>query len=260
MQRRHMTLHVSTRVTEQSRWTAKGARSKSAVSLTSPSYVIRVLSVDGQSVLREGVAAVVNNQPDMRLVAQASTGLEALQQFREHRPDITLMDLRLPGQNDKDALRAIRSEFTNARVIIFTTFDGDFEVQRALRAGACGYLLKNAQPCDLVEAIREVHAGHTRVQKELAARVLEHMGQEALSAREIEVLEQVVSGLRNRGIGERLFISEETVKVHVKHIMEKLGARDRTHAVAIAEKRGILRVHSVVSGWGDGASHWAASA
>jgi DNA-binding NarL/FixJ family response regulator len=151
------------------------------------------------------------------------------------------MDLRLPGQSGIDAMMAIRADFTNARIIILTTFDGDVEVQRALEAGACGYFLKSMPPNELVEAIRQVHAGNKRVQTELAAQLAEHMGEEGLTARETQVLEQMVAGHRNREIGKRLFISEETVKVHLKHIMEKLAARDRTHAVAIADRRGIVR-------------------
>jgi DNA-binding NarL/FixJ family response regulator len=210
----------------------------------SPHNQIRILSVDDHYLLREGIATVINEQPDMLVISQASSGPEAIQQFREHRPDITLMDLRLPGMSGIDALIAIRAEFAGARVVVLTTFGGDVEVQRALQAGACGYFLKSASPNELLEAIRQIHAGKKRVQTDLAAQLAEHMGEDALSAREIEVLEQVVAGLRNREIGGRLFISEETVKVHLKHIMEKLGARDRTHAVAIAERRGIIRLDS----------------
>jgi len=220
----------------------------------SPDNLIRILSVDDHHLLREGIATVINDQPDMRVISQASSGPEAIQQFREHRPDITLMDLRLPGMSGIDALIAIRAEFPDARVVVLTTFGGDVEVQRALQAGACGYFLKSAPPNELVEAIRQIHAGKKRVQTDLAAQLAEHMGEDALSAREIEVLEQVVAGRRNREIGEKLFISEETVKVHLKHIMEKLGARDRTHAVAIAERRGIIRLDSDASPKGSSAS------
>ena len=213
----------------------------------SNSTPIRIFSIDDHPLMREGIAAIIRNEPDMLLVAEASNGHEAIQGFREHRPDITLMDLRLPGLSGIDAMIAIRSEFPDARIVILTTFDGDVEVQRALRAGACGYLLKSTPPNELVEAIRQVYAGNKRVQPELAMQVAEHMGEDGLSAREIEVLEQVVAGQRNREIGKRLFISEETVKIHLKHIMEKLGAKDRTHAAAIANRRGIVRFDSDVS-------------
>jgi DNA-binding NarL/FixJ family response regulator len=203
---------------------------------------IRVLSVDDHHLLQQGIAAVITSEPDMQLVAQASSGPEAILLFREHLPDITLMDLRLPGLSGIDAMIAIRAEFPKARIVMLTTFDGDAEVQRALRAGASGYFLKSAPPRDLVAAIRHVHAGNKRIQPEVLAQIAEHMGEEDLTAREIEVLKLVVGGRRNREIGTELYISEETVKVHLKHIMEKLGARDRTHAVALAERRGIIRI------------------
>jgi DNA-binding NarL/FixJ family response regulator len=151
------------------------------------------------------------------------------------------MDLRLPGLSGIDAMIAIRAEFAEARVIMLTTFEGDVEIQRALAAGARGYALKNMPPDDLVEMIRQVHAGKKRVPAAVAASIAEHMGEEQLTAREIEVLQHVVAGHRNRDIGEKLFISEETVKTHLKHIMDKLGARDRTQAVAVAVRRGIIR-------------------
>lgn len=203
---------------------------------------IRVFSVDDHPLLREGIAAIVNSQPDMELVSQASTGREAIQQFRQHRPDVTLMDLRLPDLSGVDATIAIRSEFPDARILMLTTFEGDVEIQRALEAGARGYVLKSTPPRELVEAIRQVHAGKKRISAEVAAHLAEHVGEEALTERELEVLAQVAGGNRNREIGERLFISEETVKVHVKHIMEKLGATDRTQAVAIAIRRGIIQL------------------
>jgi DNA-binding NarL/FixJ family response regulator len=203
---------------------------------------IRVLSVDDHALLREGIATIIKSQPDMLLVSQASSGAEAIQRFREHRPDVTLMDLRLPDLSGIDALMAIRAEFSDARIVMLTTFEGDVEIQRALQAGARGYLLKTMPPSELADAIRQVHAGKKRVPPEIAAHLAEHMSDEDLTAREIEVLRRVVEGNRNRDIAGLLFISEETVKVHLKHIMDKLGARDRTQAIAIALRRGIIQL------------------
>ena len=203
---------------------------------------IRILTVDDHPLMRGGIAAMIRTQDDMLLVAEAASGGEGIAQFREHQPDITLMDLLLPDMSGIDALIAIRSEFPDARVIMLTTFEGDVEIQRALAAGARSYLLKSMPPAELVKGIREVHAGKKRIPPEIAAQIAEHMSDELLTAREIEVLQEVAAGKRNRDIAERLFISEETVKVHVKHIMEKLGARDRTVAVSIAVRRGILHL------------------
>jgi DNA-binding NarL/FixJ family response regulator len=203
---------------------------------------IRVFCVDDHPLLREGISAIINNQPDMSLVAEGANGGEAIQKFREHQPDVTLMDLRLPDMSGIDALIAIRADFPEARIIMLTTFEGDVEIQRSLEAGARGYLLKNMPPKELVEGIRQVYAGKKWIPPALAAHLAEHLGEEALTEREIEVLRHIAGGNRNRDIAERLFISEETVKVHIKHIMEKLGAADRTQAVAIGVRRGIIQL------------------
>jgi DNA-binding NarL/FixJ family response regulator len=196
--------------------------------------------VDDHPLLRQGIAVMIESQPDMTLLPQAATAREAIKLFREHHPDVTLMDLRLPDISGIDALIAIRNEFPEARIIILTTFEGDVEIQRALAAGARGYILKSSSADELLLAIRQVHAGKRRLPEPIATQLAEHLGQENLSAREVEVLKSVAEGNRNQDIGAHLGISGETVKVHIKHIMEKLGARDRTQAITIAIRRGII--------------------
>jgi len=203
---------------------------------------IRVFSVDDHPLMQEGIANVIKSQPDMVLTAEASNGHQAIQRFREHMPDVTLMDLRLPDMSGIDAMSAIRSEFPEAKVIILTTFSGDVEIGRALDAGARGYLLKSMSPKEIVEVIRQVHAGKKKLPPDVAAHLAEHFSDEKLTDREAEVLQLIAGGNRNRDIADKLFITEETVKKHIKHIMEKLDASDRTEAVAIGARRGIIQL------------------
>jgi DNA-binding NarL/FixJ family response regulator len=201
---------------------------------------IQVLSVDDHPLLREGIGAIVNSQPDMFLAGFATNGKEAIEAFRTLKPDVVLLDLQLPDLNGIEVLIAIRGEFRDARIIILTTFERDVEVQRALKAGAQGYLLKSAPPRQMLDTIRQVHNGRKAVAREVADELAAHLGEESLSDREVEVLRHVAQGNRNRDIAKRLFIAEETVKVHLKHIMGKLGASDRTQSVTIAARRGII--------------------
>ena len=203
---------------------------------------IRVASVDDHPLMQEGIAALINNQSDMVMVAGATSGRDALDLFREHRPDVMLMDLRLPDISGVDAMASILAEFGGAKIIILTTFAGDAEIQRALRTGARGYILKTTPPKEIVDIVRRVHAGRKHIPAEIAAQIAEHLGDEELTEREIEVLRHVAGGNRNRDIANELFISEETVKVHIRHIMDKLGASDRTDAVAIGLRRGIIHL------------------
>jgi len=203
---------------------------------------IRILCVDDHPLMRAGIDMVIESQPDMRVVAQASNGSDAIKSFAEHRPDVTLMDLRLPDMSGIDAMIAIQAKFPAARIIILTTFEGDTEIQRALAAGALSYILKS-MPCDeLAETIRQVRAGKKRIPPQVAAQLAEHLSDESLTEREIQVLRHVSAGNSNKIIANELDLSEHTVKGHLKNILAKLGASDRTQAVTIALRRGLLQV------------------
>ena len=202
--------------------------------------MIRVLTVDDHALLREGIAKLIGNQSDMELVAEASNGREAVELFRKHRPDVTLMDLQMPEMGGIDAISAIRGELPEARIIVLTTYTGDFQVMRAMKAGARAYLLKGLLRKELIETIRAVHAGQRRMAPEVAAEIAEHSTDEALTAREVDVLRRIAGGNANKEIAAQLSITEETVKGYVKNILAKLGAKDRTHAVTIGLKRGVI--------------------
>jgi DNA-binding NarL/FixJ family response regulator len=203
---------------------------------------IGILTVDDHPLLREGVASMINAEPDMQIVAEADSGAEAIKQFRSYRPDVTLMDLQMPGMNGVDAIKAIRGEFEDARIIVLTTYTGDVQVLQALKAGAAGYLLKSALRTELLNAIRAVHIGQRHVSASIATEIAQHVGEVALSERELEVLRKVAAGNSNKQVAAQLGISEDTAKAHMKNILSKLNANDRTHAVTIAVKRGIIDI------------------
>jgi DNA-binding NarL/FixJ family response regulator len=203
---------------------------------------IRIMSVEDHPVFREGLSTIIASQADMVLVCQTGQAVDAIAEYRRLQPDITLMDLRLPGTNGTDALIAIRGNFADARIIMLTTSDTDGEIQRALRAGAAAYVLKSTPKDELLAVIRTVHAGRRHVSPEVAARLAEHMGDDELTARELEVLRHIKDGNRNKQIADKLSISETTVNFHIKNLVDKLQANDRTHAVMIALRRGLLQI------------------
>jgi DNA-binding NarL/FixJ family response regulator len=210
--------------------------------MPSDAAAIRILTVDDHALLRKGIAALIDAEPDMELVAEAADGREAIAKFKMHRPDVTLMDLQMPEMSGVECITAIRRDFSQARIVVLTTYPGDVQVVRALKAGARAYLLKGQVDRELPEVIRAVHAGQKRIPPEIAAELAEHTAEDNLSAREIDVLRLIAAGNANKEIGGKLFIAEETVKSHVTNILAKLQANDRTHAVTIALKRGIIEL------------------
>jgi DNA-binding NarL/FixJ family response regulator len=204
--------------------------------------LITVLTVDDHSLLRKGIAALVNAEPDMKLIAEASNGQEAVESFRLHRPDVTLMDIQMPGFNGIEAINRIRSEFPDAHIIVLTTYTGDAQVVKALRAGARAYILKGHVHRELLETIRAVHAGQKRIPPDIAAELAEHAADDDLTQREIDVLRLIAAGNSNKLIADQLSIGEATVKSHVTNILSKLGANDRAHAATIGIKRGIIEL------------------
>jgi DNA-binding NarL/FixJ family response regulator len=204
--------------------------------------LIQIMVVDDHHIVRQGLVALIGTLPDMKVIAQASDGAEAVDLYREHRPDITLMDLRLPKQNGVDAIMRIREEFPSARIIVLTTFDGDEDIYRALQAGAKGYLLKGMNADELTDAIRTVHGGKSRIPAVVAERLAERMGGPSLTGRELDVLKRIVGGRSNKEIASDLFISEATVKTHINSILSKLGVNDRTQAATTALQRGIVHL------------------
>lgn len=210
--------------------------------MSGSSELIRILTVDDHPLLRKGIASLVNGEPDMKLIAEASSGHEAIEQFRLHRPDVTLMDLQMPDMNGTETILRIQEEFPEARILVFTTYQGDAQVLKALKAGARAYVLKGHVHRELLETIRAVHAGRKRIPPDIAAELAEHAADDALSPREIEVLRLIAAGNSNKLIADQLSIGEATVKSHVTNILSKLGANDRVHAVTIGLKRGIIEL------------------
>jgi DNA-binding NarL/FixJ family response regulator len=208
--------------------------------MSSDPSVIRILTVDDHPLLRKGIAALVNSEPDMKLIAEASNGSEAIEIFRAHRPDVTIMDLQMPGMGGIEAINRLLSEFPGTRIVVLTTYSGDAQVVRALKAGAQGYLLKGNVHRELLETIRAVHAGKKRIPSELAVQLVDHAADDSLTPRELDVLRLIAAGNANKQIADQLSIGEASVKSHVANILSKLGANDRTHAVTIGLKRGII--------------------